>query len=54
MKRYDTHKYIRLSTALRHQSELAAVKAQISFGDWARHAFEEKLKRTTGKRKVAA
>lgn len=53
MKRHNTHKFIRLSTSLRAQSELSAAKAQQSYGEWARDAFVQKLKReaTGSKRK---
>lgn len=54
MKRHDTHKFIRLSTTLRAHSELAAAKAQQSYGEWIRQAITEKLKREmNGKRRLA-
>lgn len=42
--RMTTHKFIRLHATLRAQCELSAAKAQMSFGKWAREAFELKLK----------
>jgi len=56
MKRYTSFKFIRMSEALKAQCELAAAKEQLHFSEWARDAFQTKLKaesRKSGKRRAA-
>jgi len=56
MKRYTSLKLIRMSEAMKAQCELAAAKEQLHFSEWARDAFQSKLKaeqKKSSKRRAA-